>query len=100
MCVNKSIGLLNTILFVSDAICAAPAMGGWYRAQIIDVNEDNKTVDVRFLDYGGFLTLETPDLRKIRGDLMMLPFQAVECLLANVVPTGNALLSPCLTLYF
>ncbi|XP_075220753.1 A-kinase anchor protein spoonbill [Lycorma delicatula] len=74
---------------LKDAICAAPALGGWYRAQIINIDEDSKSVDVRFLDYGGFLTLETSALRQIRGDLMTLPFQAVECLLANVVPAGG-----------
>ncbi|XP_014252448.1 KH domain-containing protein akap-1 [Cimex lectularius] len=71
---------------VKDAICAAPTSGGWYRAQIIDVDEENSTSTVRFLDYGGYLLLASSNLRQIRGDLLNFPFQAVECYLANVKP--------------
>lgn len=71
-----------------DAICAAPTMGGWYRAQIISVDEKSNSCDVKFLDYGGYLSVDASSLRQIRGDFLMLPFQAIECYLANVVPAG------------
>lgn len=71
---------------VTYAVCAAPAMGGWYRAQIVHVEEDGQACTVRYLDYGGYSRIQTPDLRQIRGDLLALPFQAVECYLANVAP--------------
>lgn len=71
---------------IKDAVCAAPAMGGWYRAQVLSVDEENGTSYVRFLDYGGYLVLQSTCLRQIRGDLLTLPFQAVECYLANVAP--------------
>lgn len=74
---------------VVDAICAAPTMGGWYRAQIISVDEKLNSCDVKFLDYGGYLTVDASSLRQIRGDFLMLPFQAIECYLANVVPAGG-----------
>lgn len=74
---------------VVDAICAAPTMGGWYRAQIISVDEKSNSCDVKFLDYGGYLTVDASSLRQIRGDFLMLPFQAIECYLANVVPAGG-----------
>lgn len=74
---------------VVDAICAAPTMGGWYRAQIISVDEKSHTCDIKFLDYGGYLTIDASSLRQIRGDFLMLPFQAIECYLANVVPAGG-----------
>ncbi|KAL1140291.1 hypothetical protein AAG570_000223 [Ranatra chinensis] len=84
---NRDAPVLETP--IKDAICAAPTMGGWYRAQIVDLDEDNQKCDVRFLDYGGYLTLDASLLRQIRGDLLMLPFQAVECYLANVLPVGE-----------
>ncbi|KAF6204352.1 hypothetical protein GE061_002693 [Apolygus lucorum] len=71
---------------IKDAVCAVPTMGGWYRAQIISVNEEERSAYVRFLDYGGFLVVDAASLRQIRGDLLTLPFQAVECYLANVAP--------------
>ncbi|CAB0004365.1 unnamed protein product [Nesidiocoris tenuis] len=73
---------------IKDAVCAVATMGGWYRAQIISVEEDNKTAYVRFLDYGGYLIVSWSAVRQIRGDLLTLPFQAVECYLANVAPIG------------
>ncbi|XP_039292884.1 A-kinase anchor protein 1, mitochondrial isoform X2 [Nilaparvata lugens] len=75
---------------VKDGVCAAPApMGGWFRAQIVAVNDDEKTVELRFLDYGGYLSCEYTILKKMRYDFLLLPFQAVECCLANVTPTGG-----------
>lgn len=72
-----------------NAVVAAPAMGGWYRAQIVEVFENNQC-QVRFLDYGGYSTLDCTTLRKIRADFLCLPFQAIECALANVVPSGGS----------
>lgn len=39
---------------------------------------------MKFLDYGGFAYVENSKLRQIRGDFMLLPFQAAECVLANI----------------
>nr|XP_018914274.1 PREDICTED: KH domain-containing protein akap-1 [Bemisia tabaci]XP_018914275.1 PREDICTED: KH domain-containing protein akap-1 [Bemisia tabaci]XP_018914276.1 PREDICTED: KH domain-containing protein akap-1 [Bemisia tabaci]XP_018914277.1 PREDICTED: KH domain-containing protein akap-1 [Bemisia tabaci] len=72
-----------------NAVVAAPAMGGWYRAQIVEIIENNQC-QVRFLDYGGYSTLDCSMLRKIRADFLCLPFQAIECALANVVPAGGS----------
>lgn len=72
-----------------NVVCVAPAHGGWYRAQIMTVDEETNTTEVKFLDYGGYMTVDNSCLRQIRGDFLMLPFQAVECVLANVVPAGK-----------
>ncbi|XP_065225449.1 A-kinase anchor protein 1, mitochondrial isoform X2 [Planococcus citri] len=72
-----------------DNIVAAPAMDGWYRAQIVSVSESTDSCEVRFLDYGGYLTLNTSCLRAVRADFLTLPFQAVECILANVSPING-----------
>lgn len=64
-------------------------MDGWYRAQIVSVDEETETCEVRFLDYGGYLSLSTACLRAVRADFLTLPFQAVECYLANVAPISE-----------
>lgn len=70
-------------------ICAAHVLGGWYRALVVGPSEDSNECDVKFLDYGGYMTLSTSLLRQIRSDFMMLPFQASECYLANVQPAED-----------
>lgn len=70
-------------------ICAAHVWGGWYRALVVGPSEDSDECDVKFLDYGGYMTLSTSLLRQIRSDFMMLPFQASECYLANVQPAED-----------
>lgn len=67
-------------------------MDGWYRAQIVSVDTETETCEVRFLDYGGYLSLSTPCLRAVRADFLTLPFQAVECYLANVAPISEYLI--------
>jgi A-kinase anchor protein 1 len=64
-------------------------MGGWYRAQVVSVDAETGACDIKFLDYGGYLTVDSSVLRQIRGDFMTLPFQAAECYLANVMPFGG-----------
>ncbi|KAL1452006.1 hypothetical protein WDU94_006325 [Cyamophila willieti] len=71
---------------VENALVAAPAMGGWFRAQILAVDPVTASCTVKFVDYGGYLSLETAALRQIRADFLSLPFQAIECGLANIVP--------------
>lgn len=49
-------------------ICAAPvaSMGGWYRAQVVQVYEETDEVDIKFCDYGGYSQLQASSLRQIR----------------------------------
>lgn len=70
-------------------ICAAHVWNGWYRALVVGPSEESDECDVKFLDYGGYMTLSTSLLRQIRSDFMMLPFQASECYLANVQPAED-----------
>lgn len=70
-------------------ICAAQVCGGWFRALVVGPSDENEECDIKFLDYGGYMTLSTSLLRQIRSDFMMLPFQASECYLANVQPTED-----------
>ncbi|XP_065280492.1 A-kinase anchor protein 1, mitochondrial-like isoform X1 [Dermacentor albipictus] len=70
-------------------ICAAQVCGGWFRALVVGPSDENEECDIKFLDYGGYMTLSTSLLRQIRSDFMMLPFQASECYLANVQPVED-----------
>ncbi|KAJ9574991.1 hypothetical protein L9F63_007819, partial [Diploptera punctata] len=73
----------------AGVICVAPAMGGWYRAQVVSAEPESEQCDIKFVDYGGYMTIECSLLRQIRSDFMTLPFQAAECYLACVAPIGG-----------
>ncbi len=75
-------------------ICAAPTSYGWHRAmvtnyqsyediklQIPDYTEMCGLATVKFLDYGGYLNIPANQLRQLRSDFMVLPFQGIECYL-------------------
>ena len=42
-------------------------------------------VSLKFLDFGGYANMPRREVRQIRSDFMLLPFQAVEVQLANVI---------------
>ena len=68
-------------------MCAAPASNGWYRAVTLCYDEKQDEMLVRFVDYGGFARMARTDLRYLlRQDLLTLPFQSIECYLADVEP--------------
>lgn len=43
-------------------------------------------MEVKYLDYGGYGRVSASSLRQLRADFLSLPFQAIECYLANVTP--------------
>lgn len=72
-----------------NTVCAAYSVNAWYRAIILSSDVQSDTSYVRFLDYGGFAWVENSKIRQIRGDFLLLPFQAAECILANIVSTNE-----------
>ena len=58
---------------------------------VVPVEEEDFEVDICFVDYGGYSRVMASSLRQIRADFMSLPFQAIECLLANVGPANGTL---------
>lgn len=98
LCMNQSYSVIETPnlqKIVEDAVCAAPIPGpdgttNWYRVQIISHNPETETCLVKYLDYGGYVSVYAKDLRQIRTDFMTVPFQATECLLSNIKPTGKS----------
>lgn len=74
---------------VRDVICAAKINDFWYRVQIGHREPHTNMCMVKFLDYGGYTTVSSEDLRQIRADFMTVPFQAIECVMANIRPFGG-----------
>lgn len=76
-----------------DGICVCNVNSNWYRVQIVQKDpQDIERCLVKFLDYGGYMNVGLKDLRQIRSDYMAMPFQATECILSNVVPSGEFVL--------
>ena len=98
LCYNTfpSLGLPKPIQ--PGIICAALMNNHWFRAVVVNVippaapvqpsdqDQNEEQVVVRFVDYGGYACIPLSSLRMIRQDFLTLPFQAVECYLANVAP--------------
>jgi hypothetical protein len=72
-----------------DAICVVSVQNNWYRVQIVSHNPQTQTCLVKYLDFGGYISVLASDLRQIRTDFMTVPFQAMECLLSNIRPIGR-----------
>ncbi|XP_057653881.1 A-kinase anchor protein 1, mitochondrial-like [Diorhabda carinulata] len=84
-CYSQSDSPLIPTPVADNTVCAAYSVNAWYRAIILSSDVQNDTSYIRFLDYGGFAWVENSKLRQIRGDFMLLPFQAAECILANIM---------------
>ncbi|KAM9251964.1 tudor and KH domain-containing protein [Cariama cristata] len=71
-------------------IVAAPYMDGsdWYRARVLGTLE-NSNFDLYYVDFGDNGEVPREALRALRTDFLSLPFQAIECSLAGVVPAGD-----------
>jgi len=67
-------------------VCVAKWNQQWYRVQVVNYDPSSDNCNVRFLDYGGYYTFTTSDLKQIRSDFLALPFQALEVYLGNVIP--------------
>uniref|UniRef100_A0A8R1I621 Tudor domain-containing protein n=1 Tax=Caenorhabditis japonica TaxID=281687 RepID=A0A8R1I621_CAEJA len=70
-------------------LCAASVGNSWFRAVTVQYFEDSDEVFVKFVDYGGYSKMARQDLRQIRTDLMSLPFQSTEVMLAHVRPVDG-----------
>ncbi|XP_045151607.1 tudor and KH domain-containing protein isoform X1 [Echinops telfairi] len=74
---------------VGDIVAAPlPVNGSWYRARVLGTLE-NGNLDLYFVDFGDNGECPLKDLRTLRSDFLSLPFQAVECSLAQIAPSGE-----------
>ncbi|KAG7324946.1 hypothetical protein KOW79_011262 [Hemibagrus wyckioides] len=71
-------------------IVAAPYQdhGTWNRARVLGVLSSG-LVDLYYVDFGDNGELPRDHLRSLRSDFLSLPFQAIECSLAEVQPAGD-----------
>ncbi|XP_034165539.1 tudor and KH domain-containing protein isoform X2 [Pangasianodon hypophthalmus] len=71
-------------------IVAAPYQdhGTWNRARVLGVLSSG-LVDLYYVDFGDNAELPRDQLRSLRSDFLSLPFQAIECSLAEVHPAGD-----------
>ncbi|NWH43712.1 TDRKH protein, partial [Fregata magnificens] len=71
-------------------IVAAPYVDGsdWYRARVLGTLE-NGNFDLYYVDFGDNGEAPREALRSLRSDFLSLPFQAIECSLAGIVPAGD-----------
>lgn len=74
---------------IDCAICAVCVQNNWYRVQIVSHNSQAKTCLVKYLDFGGYMTVNSSELRQIHADFMSVPFQAIECVMSNIRPPNN-----------
>ncbi|ELV10730.1 Tudor and KH domain-containing protein [Tupaia chinensis] len=76
-------------VYVGDIVAAPlPANGSWYRARVLGTLE-NGNLDLYFVDFGDNGDCPLKDLRALRSDFLSLPFQAIECSLARIAPSGE-----------
>lgn len=62
----------------------------WYRVGVSSVEcEGVKQVEVVYLDYGDYATVDLSSLRPLKAEYYTLKAQAVRCLLHSVIPTGG-----------
>jgi len=71
----------------ANSICVVNSGDAWYRAQVVSYDEIEDVCDIKYIDYGGYDSLAADQLRQIRTDFLSLPFQSIECYLANIVAT-------------
>ncbi|XP_013798549.2 tudor and KH domain-containing protein isoform X1 [Apteryx mantelli] len=71
-------------------IVAAPYMDSstWYRARVLGTLE-NGNFDLYYVDFGDNGEAPQEALRALRTDFLSLPFQAIECSLAGIMPAGD-----------
>lgn len=73
----------------NNSLCVVNISDGWYRCEVLGYDAEEDICDIKYLDYGGYDTVSADLLKQIRSDFQFLPFQAIECYLANLVPTGE-----------
>lgn len=71
-------------------VCVGQIDGHWYRLEIIEYQPNATVCIAKYLDFGGYCEIQTTELRQIRTDFMTVPFQAIECVLADIKPKGKA----------
>lgn len=55
------------VFLTAGVLCAALSLdGAWWRAQVIQHYKDSNMVQIRYVDYGGYVTVNLTSLKQIR----------------------------------
>jgi hypothetical protein len=78
------VGLFCATLYDAD--------GKWYRAKVIDWNQDSDSdqVSIKYVDYGNMALVHFSLLQPLRNEFAGLPVCATKCSLAMIYPTTSA----------
>ena len=68
------LAIIRRTLFIVDCcvclavgvVCAAPVYGGWYRAQLVQADEEANECDLRLVDIGGYVHMDAAAPKQIR----------------------------------
>ncbi|XP_069142431.1 tudor domain-containing protein 1-like [Argopecten irradians] len=82
--VHYAEGELVVARFVQD--------GRWYRAKVLrsDDRERDTRVQVFYVDFGNKEWVSERDIKPMEPQFLHLPFQAIECFLVDIEPSGHA----------
>jgi len=64
----------------------------WYRCQVVGYNSHTDSCDIKFVDHGGYTTVQVSELRPLRSDFVKLPFQAIEVYVAHINPASDEII--------
>ena len=92
---NQKLNMLNEVISGDLVASQISSDNNWYRARIIDVivpedeyDESQVEVDIDFVDFGDCERKPITGVFKLLNDFLNLNFQAIECCLADVVPSN------------
>lgn len=80
----KSLKHLTVHPNYSQLVLAKNEDGIWYRARVMEMCENDKEYEVVYVDYGTVENISLDNMREIEPRYLHLPFQAIQCDLANV----------------
>lgn len=80
----KSLKHLTVHPDYSQLVLAKNEDGIWYRARVMEMCENDKAYEVMYVDYGTVENISLDNMREIEPRYLHLPFQAIQCDLANV----------------
>lgn len=80
----KSLKHLTAHPSYSQLVLVRSEDGIWYRAQVMEMCETDKEYEVLYVDYGTVENISLDNMREIEPRYLHLPFQAIQCDLANV----------------
>ncbi|XP_032090153.1 tudor and KH domain-containing protein [Thamnophis elegans] len=86
---NNDCGELESVQVGDIVATYYPEDRSWYRAEVLGTL-DNGNLDIYYVDFGDNGEVPLEKLRLLRSDFLGLPFQAIECSLAGVAPTGGS----------